>query len=243
MVMYRIARLPLPDGLGQIGPRPEHLHCIERRGVRDDRLLRLDNLPILQLDADRLVALEQDLGDVRVHLQLAAKLLEPAHERLRDLLGAAHRHAVARAVFEEAIEDVKDVRRHRALGGEAAEYAHRVDPVAQERLRHDLIDRLVQALEYKGEVGQYPRPAHHEGRASGGRREEPSVLPEVHERDGGHRAAQVLQPLAERRPLAQRELRVRRMLAQRRLEPAAALVVVADRESPVALRGTRRAWW
>mmetsp|Transcript_2210 Transcript_2210/g.4957 ORF Transcript_2210/g.4957 Transcript_2210/m.4957 type:complete len:523 (-) Transcript_2210:110-1678(-) len=229
-------RAPLLDRRRQLGGRAEHFHSVEGGGVGDHRLPRFDLLAILELDADGPPVLDEDLLDVRVHLQLAAKLLEATHKRLRDLFGAANRHAVGRLVLKEAVEDVEDVRGHGALGGEAAEDAHRVDPVAQEGLGDDLVDGLVQRLKDERQVGKDPRPAHHEGSAASGGREEAGVLPQVHQRDRGHRPTQVLQPRPEGLPLLDRKLRVGRVLAERRAEAALRLRVVADREAPVALR-------
>ena len=111
------------------------------------RLLGLDDLPVLELHADGAPVLGEDLGDVRVHLQLAAELLEAAHHGVGDVLRAADGDGVAGAVDEEAVEDVQDVRRHRALGREAAEDAHSVDEVPEERLRHELVYCFVQGVE------------------------------------------------------------------------------------------------
>mmetsp|Transcript_4389 Transcript_4389/g.9485 ORF Transcript_4389/g.9485 Transcript_4389/m.9485 type:complete len:237 (-) Transcript_4389:281-991(-) len=173
---------------------------------------------------------------MRVHLQLAAVLLESAHEGASDLLGATDGHAVVRSLLEEAVEDVEDVRGHSALGRESAEDAHRVDPIAEEGLRHNLVDGLVERLEDERQVGEDPWFAHHKGRAAGGRGKEAGVLSEVHERDSGHGAAEVFQPCTEGLPLLDREVWVLRMLAQHCTEAALRLPVIADLKAPIALR-------
>mmetsp|Transcript_22853 Transcript_22853/g.68506 ORF Transcript_22853/g.68506 Transcript_22853/m.68506 type:complete len:211 (-) Transcript_22853:906-1538(-) len=132
--------------------RRQHFDGVERRRVGDDGFPRLHDFPVLELDARRAAALDHDLGHVRVERNVHAELRAAAVDRACDVLRAADGHAVRAPRLEEALEDVEHVRRHRALRREAAEDAHRVDEVPQERLRDQDVDGLVERVERQRQI-------------------------------------------------------------------------------------------
>lgn len=82
------------------------------------------------------------------------------------------------------------MRGHRSLRREAAEDAHSVDKVPEERHGDDLIDGLVEGVEGQGEVEEDVGVGGDEGEGAGRCGEEAGVLAEVEEGDGGGGAAE-----------------------------------------------------
>ena len=170
---------------------------------------------------------------MRVERELAAALLERALERVRHLDGATQGHAEGDTVLEEALQDVQDVRRHRALGREAAKDAHGVDVVAKEGHCDDLVHGLVQRVEGERQVEEDIRMRQNVRRGARRRRDHPRVLAQVDERDSRGRATQRLEPLAKSRPLG--DGLVALLLAAALVDEVLELLRGADREAPVAL--------
>ena len=80
---------------------------------------------------------------MRVQTNVHAELGPASVDRPRNIFSASFRHRVGAARLEEALQDIKHVRRHGALRREAAEDAHGVDEIPEERFRHELVDGLV----------------------------------------------------------------------------------------------------
>jgi hypothetical protein len=76
---------PLGDLLPLAFLKGHHLHRVERGAVADHRLLRADDIAVLETDAGEPISLDDDLVHVRVQLQFPAELFEAALESLPEL--------------------------------------------------------------------------------------------------------------------------------------------------------------
>ena len=82
------------------------LDRIERRGIRHDRLLRLDDIAILHTHAHGTSVLHQNFVDVSIELEFTTVLFESALEGFAQRARAADGDRERRSLLEETLEDV-----------------------------------------------------------------------------------------------------------------------------------------
>mmetsp|Transcript_23869 Transcript_23869/g.70317 ORF Transcript_23869/g.70317 Transcript_23869/m.70317 type:complete len:235 (-) Transcript_23869:625-1329(-) len=200
-----------------LGGLAQKLGRVEGGQVGHDRLGCADLATVAKADACTPATLDEHLLHVGVELQGAAVLLQTTHEGVGDVASAADGHGEGGLLVEEALENVEHVRRHRALGREAAEDAHGVDEVAQEGHGHVLVHDLMQRVEEHVEVSENIRVCRDIGQRARCGGEEARVLAEVEERHRHRGAGEGAQALAQGIPLLDGERPVFAALLQQRL--------------------------
>ena len=170
---------PLGQFLGLILLLRHQLDRIERCGIGNNGLASLDDIAILKSNANGATILNEDLINASIELELATELLQTTLKSLAELGGTTNWNRKGCRLLEEALENVKDMCRHGALGGETTEDAHAIDEVANKRHGDNFINRLGQIVEGQGQVGEDVGVLSNEGESTSRRGEETSVLAEI----------------------------------------------------------------
>mmetsp|Transcript_25654 Transcript_25654/g.41695 ORF Transcript_25654/g.41695 Transcript_25654/m.41695 type:complete len:204 (+) Transcript_25654:821-1432(+) len=167
---------PLRQPLWLVLRLRHQLHRIKRRRVRNHRLLRLDDIPVLQTHSHSPAIFNQNLVHVRIQLELPSELLKTTLQRVSQLTRSPDGNREGSRFLEESLEDVQQVGRHGSLGRKAAEDAHGVNKVSKEGDRNELVNSLREIVEREGEVGEDIGVSEYERQRSRGSGEEASVL-------------------------------------------------------------------
>ena len=136
-----------------------------------------------------------------IELELATELLQTTLKSLAELGGTTNWNRKGCRLLKEALENVKDMCRHGALGGETAEDAHAIDEVANKRDSDNFINRLGQIVEGQGQVGEDIGVLGNEGESTSSCGQKASVLAEVQKSNGRCGSAESLETITKGIPL------------------------------------------
>ena len=192
---------PLGQFLGLPLLLGHQLDSIERRGIRNNGLASFDDIAILESNTNGAIILNENLINVSIELELATELLQTTLKSLAELGGTTNWNRKGCRLLKEALENVKDMCRHGALGGETAEDAHAIDEVANKRDSDNFINRLGQIVEGQGQVGEDIGVLGNEGESTSSCGEKTSVLAEVQKSNGRCGSAESLETISKGIPL------------------------------------------